>query len=67
MEEHSQIGGLGAAIAEIISENNNNRPFFKRFAIKDEYLHFVGDQNYLREQCGLSGRKIAKAVINYLK
>jgi transketolase len=49
LEEHSIIGGLGTATAEVIAESGKAVKF-KRIAIPDEYSHFVGGQQYLREK-----------------
>ncbi len=48
-EEHTIIGGLGSAVAEIIAESGKGIEF-KRIGINDEYSHYVGDANYIREK-----------------
>ena len=53
VEEHNIIGGLGSAVAEIISESKYNPPF-KRFGIPDEFSHYVGSQNFIREKWGIN-------------
>ncbi|BBI36128.1 transketolase family protein [Cohnella abietis] len=53
LEEHSISGGLGTAVAEVIAESGQAVKF-KRFALPDEYCHFVGDQHYLRDKLGLT-------------
>ena len=65
LEEHNIIGGLGSAVAEIIAESRCN-PVFKRFAIPDKYSHYVGSQNYIRSQWGLTKEKIAGSIIEEL-
>lgn len=49
LEEHNIIGGLGTAIAEVIADYGQ-QVYFKRIAIPDQYSHYVGNQNYLREK-----------------
>ena len=47
-EEHTIIGGLGSAVAEVIAESGKAAEF-KRIGINDEYSHVVGSANYIRE------------------
>ena len=65
LEEHNIIGGLGSIVAEIIAESKSN-PIFKRFAIPDEYSHYVGSQNYIRSQWGLTKEKIIESIFENL-
>ncbi len=53
LEEHSIIGGLGSAVAEIIAESGKGIKF-KRIGIPDEFCHIVGSQKFLREHYNLS-------------
>ncbi len=48
LEEHSIIGGLGSAVAEVIAESNRPVPF-KRIGIPDCFTHHVGSQASLRK------------------
>jgi len=52
LEEHSIIGGLGSAVAEIIADYGKSVKF-KRIAINDTYPHFVGSQLFLRQKLGI--------------
>lgn len=52
LEEHNVIGGLGSAVAEVIAESSRGVRF-KRIAIPDEYSHYVGGQEFLREKYGM--------------
>jgi len=61
IEEHSIIGGLGSIVSEYIAESDQN-PIFKRFALPDEYSHFVGSQKYLREKLGFTSKKIIEDI-----
>jgi transketolase len=49
LEEHSIIGGLGSAVAEVIAENGKSVKF-KRIGIQDKFCHDVGSQSYLRNK-----------------
>ena len=62
VEEHSMIGGLGSAVAEVLAELGNSHVTFRRIGIKDEFCQQVGSQEYLRETHGLSVEGIVKAV-----
>ena len=61
IEEHSVIGGLGSIISEYIAESDKN-PIFKRFALPDEYSHYVGSQKYLRGKFRLTSKKIIEDI-----
>ena len=62
VEEHSLIGGLGSAVAEVLAESG--KPVrFQRLAIPDRFFKEVGSQEYLRELIGLSSGGIARAVL----
>ena len=52
MEEHSIIGGLGSAVAEVIAESGKGIKF-KRIGIPDEFSHYIGSQKYIKKQFGL--------------
>ena len=52
MEEHSIIGGLGSAVAEVIAESGNGVKF-KRIGVPDECSHYIGSQKYIKKQFGL--------------
>ena len=67
IEEHSIIGGLGSAIAEIISETNHGPLIFKRFGVNDVYLKEIGTQEYLREKHGISAEKLVSSILRLLR
>ena len=48
-EEHTIVGGLGSAVAEVIAESGKGVEF-KRIGIKDMYSHIVGSAQYIRKQ-----------------
>jgi transketolase len=65
IEEHSLIGGLGSAVAEVLAESD--KPVqFRRLAIPDRFFREIGSQEYLRELVGLSPTGIAKSVLALL-
>lgn len=59
-EEHTIIGGLGGAVAEILSEISSPKATLVRIGLNDAFSCEVGDQNYLRAFYGLSSEAIAK-------
>lgn len=61
-EEHNVIGGFGSAVAEVMAEMKEKRAFLLRIGLNDMYATRVGNQNYLREQYGMSASQIAKKI-----
>lgn len=64
IEEHNVVGGLGTAIADVLSEQNNT-PVLLKIGIQDHFMP-VGDYNYLVEQAGLTPELIAVSIENKL-
>lgn len=62
IEEHSLIGGLGSAVAEILSEENK-KIIFKRIALPDKYCKKIGNHKYLKEKNNLSMDEITKNIL----
>ena len=67
IEEHSIIGGLGGAVAELLLEADQRPKYFKRIGLNGEFSSIVGTQEYLREQYGLDARGIVRTVQSVLK
>lgn len=67
LEEHSIIGGLGSAIAEILLEDEVRPKYFKRIGLNNHFSSIVGDQEYLRTQYGLDVQGIVKTVSRLMK
>jgi transketolase len=59
IEEHCQTGGLASAVAEVIAASGA-RPRFKSYNLGDSYSHYVGNQQYIREQFGFSADAILR-------
>ena len=64
VEEHNVVGGLGTAIADVLSEQRNSAPLLK-LGVQDHFMP-VGDYNYLVGQAGLSPEQIAASIENKL-
>lgn len=62
VEEHSILGGLGGAVAEVLSEIAGHPPLL-RIGLPDTFLH-AGTYEYLLKECGLTGEMIAKKVLS---
>jgi transketolase len=59
VEEHSLIGGMGSAVAEVLAEANFDEvKRFKRIGIPDAFAKKYGSQNSLLESCGISAERI---------
>ena len=58
VEEHSIVGGLGSAVAEVLAESSETCRF-RRFGVPDRLQRAVGSQEYLR---GLAGDLRATVV-----
>ncbi len=62
IEEHSVLGGLGGAVAEVLAESGELRVPFKRLGLPSVFSSHVGDQEYLRAAYGLSETGILQAL-----
>ena len=62
VEEHSIVGGLGGAVAEILAEIGGRRASLLRIGINGNFCSEVGDQEYLRGLYGLDPASIADRV-----
>ncbi len=63
VEEHSILGGLGGAIAEVLAELPCPRARLIRVGLDDKYSSIVGSQRYLRDAYGMSAAKIAGRIL----
>lgn len=63
VEEHSIIGGLGSAIAEILLETGISPVCFGRIGIQDEFCRTIGNYEYTRDSMGLSPEKIVSQIL----
>ena len=65
IEEHCQTGGLASAVAEVLV-SSSARPRFKAYNLGDSYSHFVGNQQYIREQFGFTAQAILQDLAEFL-
>jgi len=62
VEEHSILGGLGGAIAEVCLEAGVPIDAFRRIGLDDRHPSIVGDQAFLRRHHGIDATAIADVL-----
>ncbi len=64
IEEHSTIGGLGSAVAEVLAETDFDSPKrFRRLGIPDVFPDQYGNQASLLKRYDLTSEKLAATVL----
>jgi len=66
IEEHTVIGGLGGAVAEIIAQISGPNANLEIIGLRDCFSSVVGDQEYLRSVYGLTANDIVSRVCSRL-
>jgi transketolase len=67
IEEHSIIGGLGSAVAEVLAEADGAKVAFKRIGLPSMFSPQVGSQEFLQERHGLTAEQISRYVAGVLQ
>ncbi len=67
VEEHSQIGGLGGAVAECLLESYDGPVSFRRVAFGDKFLTKAGSQTTLKTEQGVDRDAIIRAAEDVLR
>jgi transketolase len=62
LEEHSIIGGLGSAVAEVLAETHGVRVPFKRMGLPSAFSPHIGAQDYMLTQHRLSVEALTAAL-----
>lgn len=62
IEEHSRIGGLGSAVAEVLMECGVHPRLFSRIGLDDAFVSVAGSQDYLRSRAGIDTDGIVRTV-----
>jgi transketolase len=62
LEEHSILGGLGGAVAEVLAESSEHPVPFRRIGLPSAFSPQVGSQEYLRARNGLSAESIVSVI-----
>jgi transketolase len=65
IEEHNLIGGLGSAVAELLSDRNC-RTKLLRFGIPDRFADQAGSQEYLRQLFGIAPAQMARRIASVI-
>lgn len=65
MEEHSVLGGLGGAVAEVLAETADAAPLL-RFGLPSAFPDAIGSQEYLRQVLGLDAAALVERVLETL-
>lgn len=65
LEDHSEIGGLGSVINEVLTEINF-RGKFKKIALPDEYPKYIGHPDYLYKCYGLDPQSLTNIILKEL-
>lgn len=66
LEEHSVVGGLGSAVAELLAERDDVPARFKRLGVPPRFSPRIGSQEYLLAENDLSVDGIHAAVSGLL-
>jgi transketolase len=66
IEEHSELGGLGARCAQVIARSPRRRAVHLGIGIPNAPTHAVGDQDFMRVRVGLTAQAIRGAVLKAL-
>ena len=66
LEEHSKLGGLGGAVAEVLAEISNRSVSFIRIGVDSTFVSRAGSQQYLRKQVGLTTEDITARLLKFL-
>jgi transketolase len=67
VEEHSLIGGFGAAVAEWVADRHTQRAALYRFGTSDAFLHEAGEQEHARHCYGLTAPQMAERIRRRLR
>lgn len=63
IEEHSVVGALGSAVAEVLAESEASHTLFKRLGIDDSFCSQVGNQEYLQKLYSLTVEDIVEQAV----
>lgn len=65
LEEHFIIGGIGSAVAEILTDHGKTTPL-KRIGIRDKYYYAYGGRNNILSVCGLDTPTVTRTILEWL-
>ena len=67
VEEHSVIGGLGGAVAEVLMDAGVHPAGWQRLGLREGFSSIVGSQEYLRARYGLNADAVLAAARELLR
>jgi transketolase len=67
LEEHSIVGGLGSAVAELLAEQLKLNVPFKRLGVANAFSPHIGAQEYMLAKHGLNPEAVVRSVSDFLK
>ncbi|HEY8240428.1 MAG TPA: transketolase C-terminal domain-containing protein [Kiritimatiellia bacterium] len=67
IEEHTLVGGLGSAVAEVLMEAGLSGLKFKRLGIPDVFTEELGSQNDIMGKYGISVPRLVETVLSLLR
>jgi len=67
IEEHSIVGGLGGAVAEVLAEMRGDRAPLKRVGLPSAFMRRAGSRDYLLHEHGLSDVEILATLKSALE
>jgi transketolase len=67
IEEHSILGGLGTAVAEVLAEAEGIKAPLKRIGVPPAFSPHIGSQEYMQQCHGLTDEAIASSVAGALR
>jgi transketolase len=67
LEQHSVIGGLGSAVAEVLAEAREVHVPFHRIGLPSAFAPRVGSQQYLEAENGLDEASVVATVERFLR
>ncbi len=65
IEEHTIIGGLGGAVAEVLADAGAGTPL-RRLGLQDVFACMVGSYNDVKNRFGITSEAIVKTVLSVL-
>lgn len=66
LEEHSLVGGLGSAVAEVLADEDVPAHLLRLGIPSGESTHAIGSQQFLRGRYGLSREAVGSRVLRFL-
>jgi transketolase len=67
LEEHSVVGGLGSAVAEVLAEAGPGVARLVRLGLPTEFVRTVGNQEYLLGNFGLSEDGVLESIRRFVR